>query len=104
MQYNQITACADQIFERTHAGQCEMLTHEVELDDFERRLLGILTGFTSLGDIMQLLGEAEIPQSAIQKLLAEGLIQPHEAKRSEVNKQVHLGAWRAAHGGQSAGA
>jgi hypothetical protein len=97
MQYTQTNTRTDSIFERTHAGQCEMLTHEVKLTDFERSLLAVVTGFTSLGDIMTLLGVTDIPHASVATLLAEGLISPTESARTVLDASAHQLAWRAAH-------
>jgi hypothetical protein len=48
-------------FERTRAGQCEMLTQRAPLSPVDRRLLAIVNGYTPLGDLLAFLGESEVP-------------------------------------------
>jgi hypothetical protein len=62
------------VLERTRAGQCETLTEDAALNPLERRLLAIVTGYTAIGDLLGLLGEADLPQTAIKKLMEAGLL------------------------------
>jgi hypothetical protein len=72
-------------FERTRAGQCEMLSQRETLSPIERRLLAIVNGYTPLGDLLALLGEAEVPQDTITKLLDAGCLRPVTPKPRKVN-------------------
>jgi hypothetical protein len=72
---------ADAVLERTRSGQCETLSQSSRLSAQERRLLAILTGFTSLGDLLALLGETEVPQAVLAKLMDEGLVRVAVPKR-----------------------
>lgn len=68
------------VFERTRAGQCQILTSRVALSPLESRLLAIMTGFTKLEDLLALLGESELPHAAVDKLLQAGFIKPVQAR------------------------
>jgi hypothetical protein len=74
-------------FERTRAGQCEMLTQRASLCPVDRRLLAIVNGCTPLGDLLALLGESVVPQDTVNKLLNAGLIRavPAAPKRKAVS-------------------
>jgi hypothetical protein len=61
-------------FERTRPGQCEMLTQRASLNPLDRRLLAIINGFTPLGDLLALLGETEVPQDSVTRLLNAGFM------------------------------
>jgi hypothetical protein len=65
----------DSIYERTPAGQNEILSHHAKLSPLQRHLLSMVTGYTATKDILALLGLDEIPHEAITRLLSAGLIQ-----------------------------
>lgn len=68
------------VYERTRAGQCQILTSRMALSPLESRLLAIMTGFTKLEDLLALLGESELPHAAVDKLLQAGFIKPVEVR------------------------
>jgi hypothetical protein len=72
-------------FERTRAGQCEMLTKRVALSPVDRRLLAIVNGYTPLGSLLALIGETEVPQATISTLLDAGLIRVTPSKPKTAN-------------------
>jgi hypothetical protein len=77
-------------FERTRAGQCEMLTQRAPLSPVDRRLMAIVNGYTPLGDLLPLLGETEVHQESVTKLLNAGYIRavavtPRKVKVSGVD-------------------
>jgi hypothetical protein len=74
---------ADSVFERTRAGQCELLNHECSLGPIDKRLLAIVTGYTPLGDLLALLGETTCPSESVYKLLEDGLIKIAEKKNKK---------------------
>jgi hypothetical protein len=71
-------------FERTRAGQQDMLTAQTVLSPAERRLLALVNGHTPLRDLLALLGETEVPQASVMTLLNSGLIRRSETKPKPV--------------------
>ena len=78
------------VLERTRSGQCETLKADANLSPLERRLLAIATGYTALGDLLGLLGETELPQTAVTKLLDAGLLRPAKNERKALDKTPPL--------------
>jgi hypothetical protein len=70
----QVATAPETCFERTRAGQCEILTQNAALGALDRRLLALVNGYTPLGDLLALLGESEVPQQTVMALLKAGLI------------------------------
>lgn len=64
------------VFQRTGLGQIEVLARRIPLAPLERRLLQMVTGHTQLGDLLGLLGEAQVPVQAVVSLQELGLIRP----------------------------
>lgn len=64
------------VFQRTGLGQIEVLARRIPLPPLERRLLQMVTGHTQLGDLLGLLGEAQVPVQAVISLQELGLIRP----------------------------
>lgn len=84
-----------EVYERTDAGQREMLTKTAALNDLDRRLLGVVTGYTSLEDILGLLGHVEEPQAAVRRLLGAGLISHVEHSAIDMKMLAHRRARQA---------
>jgi hypothetical protein len=78
------------VLERTRAGQCETLVEDAALTPLERRLLAISTGYTALGDLLALLGESELPEAAVRKLVGAGLLRSAKSDRKALDKSPPL--------------
>jgi hypothetical protein len=68
----------DTVYRRTVVGQKELVSPSVPLAPDDRRLLGVLTGFTSLDALLALLRPTTAPDQMIARLLELGLMEPVE--------------------------
>lgn len=66
----------DAVFERTHEGQRALLSEQSQLNATERRLLGMLNGFTSLAHLRELLRTEDVSSDLVQEMASRGLIRP----------------------------
>lgn len=72
---------SDSVFERTPAGQFELLSTRPKLAPHERKVLAVLTGFTPLSDLLALMGEESSARETVQKMADMGLIRATEGKQ-----------------------
>lgn len=68
----------DTVYRRTVVGQKELVSPSVALAPDDRRLLGVLTCFTSLDALLALLRPTTAPDQMIARLLELGLMEPVE--------------------------
>jgi hypothetical protein len=68
----------DMVYRRTVVGQQELVSPSAYLDPDDRRLLGVLTGFTTLDALLALLRPTTAPDQTIARLLELGLVEPVE--------------------------
>ena len=62
------------VFERTPAGQSEVLLRRLPLTPTEQRLLLMVTGHTPLSQLLMMVGEAQTNVHAVDGLIHAGLI------------------------------
>ncbi|HSV71490.1 MAG TPA: hypothetical protein VLI72_15380 [Methylibium sp.] len=64
----------DAVLQRTALGARALLFDHVELDRGERQLLGVVTGYTTLGDLFRLGLDARRARPAAKQLMVRGLL------------------------------
>jgi hypothetical protein len=70
------TRLQDMVYRRTVIGQKELVSPSAYLGPDDRRLLGVLTGFTTLDALLALLRPTTAPDETIARLLELGLVEP----------------------------
>ena len=66
---------ATTVHQRTPLGRSELFAAKLDLSDFERRYLSVVTGITPQNVLMNLMFEPGTPKPAVERLVAEGLIE-----------------------------
>ncbi len=74
---------SDGVFERTPAGQFELLSTRPKLAPHERKVLAVLTGYTPLSDLLALMGDEPKARECVQKMADMGLIRSADGKQPQ---------------------
>ena len=69
----------DAVYECTPVGQSEVLHAQLPLSELERRLLGMLNGYTSMAHLQALMGMEAVSPEEVRHMLLLGLIRPCDA-------------------------
>ena len=91
---------ATTVHQRTPLGRSELLAAKLDLSDFERRYLSVVTGITAQNVLMNLMFEPNAAKPAVERLITEGLIEIVQPSPSKPQRKRSVELFSARDGAQ----
>ena len=78
------------VHQRTSLGRSELFAAKLDLSDFERRYLSVVTGITPQNVLTNLMFGPEVSPPAVSRLISKGLIETAQPVRKKPQRRRYV--------------